>query len=116
MFAEKLPEPKDTTALVVSSTERGASEFAPAGILVAEEVSVTVSDVDCAKNETVITAVAVSPTKIASVAASIEIVSAFTAACDGIAENVAKDIAAAIPSASFLNEFIFLLVCFVPVL
>jgi hypothetical protein len=83
---------------------------------VTEEVTVTVSDVVCAKNETVTTAVADSPVNTASAAVSIEIVSAFTAACDGMAERVAKDKAAAMPNASFLNEFIFLLVCFIPVL
>jgi hypothetical protein len=49
----------------------------------------------------------------ASAALSIEIVSAFTAACDGMAESVAKDMAAAVTNASFLNEFIFLLVLYI---
>jgi spore germination cell wall hydrolase CwlJ-like protein len=40
-------------------------------------------------------------------------VSAFTAACDGMAERVAKDRAAAVTNAIFLNEFIFLLVFYI---
>jgi hypothetical protein len=70
-------------------------------------VSADVSEI----NDNVTTAVADSPDVTASVAESIVRVGAFTAALVGSADMMPKVIAAARPSAIFLNEFIFLLVC-----
>jgi hypothetical protein len=103
--AEKFPDPATTTALVVSITDSVASFAAPAGNDVMPDVTVTVSDVFCAKNPTVMTAVADSPAITVSAIASMVNVSAFTAALVGSADSTPKDIAAASPKAIFLNEF-----------
>jgi hypothetical protein len=80
----------------------GCANIADSTVAVSADVS------EIYDNET--TAVAVSPTRIESVAESIVKVGAITVACVGSADNTPKDMAAASPRAIFLNEFIILLV------
>jgi hypothetical protein len=109
-FAVKLSPATTTVAVFVSSNVSVADLLAVEGCVNIADNTVAVSaDVsEIYDNET--TAVAVSPTRIESVAESIVKVGAITVACVGSADNTPKDMAAASPRAIFLNEFIILLV------
>jgi hypothetical protein len=109
-FAVRLSPAITTVAVFVSSNVSVADLLAVEGCANIADSTVAVSaDVsEIYDNET--TAVAVSPTRIESVAESIVKVGAITVACVGSADNTPKDMAAASPRAIFLNEFIILLV------
>jgi hypothetical protein len=116
MFAETLLPAITTEAVDVSRSDRVADFAEPVGCENIAEITVAVSADVSEINDNVTTAVADSPVTTASVAESIVRVGAFTAALVGSADSTPKDIAAASPRAIFLNEFIFLLVCFIPAL
>jgi hypothetical protein len=99
-----------TEAVDVSSNDRVADFADPVGCENIADITVAVSADVSEINDSVTTAVALSPDVTASVAESIDSVGAFTAALVGSADITPKDIAAASPKAIFLNEFIFLLV------
>jgi hypothetical protein len=109
--AERFPAATATVAVVVSSTVSVALFDEPDGCTNIADRTVAVSVAVSEINDSVTTAVAVSPAMIVSVAESIVSVGAITAALVGSADSTPKDIAAASPRAIFLNEFIFLLVC-----
>jgi hypothetical protein len=108
--AERLVLAIDTVAVVVSSNVSVADLFEPEGCAKTAESTVAVSAAVSEINDNVTTAVAVSPAVIESVAESIVSCGPITAALVGSADITPKVIAAARPRASFLNEFIFLLV------
>jgi hypothetical protein len=111
--ADRLPAATATVEVVVSSKVSVAFFAEPVGCENIADNTVAVSAAVSEINDNVTTAVAVSPVVIASVAESIVRVGAITAALVGSADITPKVIAAAIPRAVFLNEFIFLLVSFI---
>jgi hypothetical protein len=111
--AERLPAAIATVAVDVSSNVIVADLVEPEGCANIADKTVAVSAAVSEINDSVTTAVAVSPAVIVSVAESIVSVGAMTAALVGSADMTPKDIAAASPRAIFLNEFIILLVVFI---
>ena len=108
--ADRLQAATSTVEVVVSSKVSVAFFAAPVGCENIADNTVAVSADVSEINDNVTTAVAVSPTRIESVAESIVSDGAITAALVGSAYSTPKDIAAASPRAIFLNEFIILLV------
>jgi hypothetical protein len=110
IFAKTLLPAITTEAVDVSRSDRVADFADPAGCENIAEITVAVSADVSEINDNVTTAVAVSPATTTSVAESIVRVGALTAALVGSAVSTPKDIAAAMPRAIFLNEFILLLI------
>jgi hypothetical protein len=98
-----------TVALDVSVTAN-CGTLAVDGADNTADITETVSPVDVPKNDTDTTAVAVSPGLIVSATASMLTTSAYTVACVGSADITPSVKAAAKTVASFLNEFILLLI------
>jgi hypothetical protein len=98
-----------TVALDVSVTAN-CGTLAVDGADNTADITETVSPIDVPKNDTDTTAVAVSPGLIVSATASMVTTSAYTVACVGSADITPNVKAAAKTVASFLNEFILLLI------